>query len=300
MRAFLALLAAAALAAPPGSAAEAGAGPLRVVTLTTVLTEIAREVGGGEVEVTGLVQPGVDPHTFNPSPSDIRLVVDADLVLASGLNLESYLDRLVASVGPKVNVVAVGDAVPVVLSIPKAGGAGERDPHWWHSIDDMRFAADLIRADLSRLRPGSREIFARNAEAYGLRLSALKEWVAGEVATLPPPRRHLVTSHDAFGYFGHDYGFVVHPINGLSSEGEPDAKHLAALIDLIRREKIRAVFAESSVNPRLVENLLDETGARLGDTLYADGLGPPGSGADTYETMYRHNVRAIIGGLSAP
>jgi zinc/manganese transport system substrate-binding protein len=300
MKAWVALLLAWGLAAVPSGAAEPGTGPLRVVTLTTVLTEIAQEVGGGEVDVTGLVQPGVDPHTFNPSPADVRLVVDADLVLASGLNLESYLDRLVASVGPKGRVVAVGDGAPLVLSILRPGGVGETDPHWWHSIDNMRFAVELVRSEFARLRPGSKEEFARNARAYERRLEDLRTWVAQEVATLPAPRRQLVTSHDAFAYFGHDYGFVVHPINGLSSEGEADAKHLAALIDLIRGEKIRAIFAESTVNPRLVENLLDETGARLGDTLYGDGLGPPGSGAETYDSMYRHNVQAIVRGLSAP
>ena len=300
MKAWVALLLAWGLAAVPSGAAEPGTGPLRVVTLTTVLTEIAQEVGGGEVDVTGLVQPGVDPHTFNPSPADVRLVVDADLVLASGLNLESYLDRLVASVGPKGRVVAVGDGAPLVLSILRPGGVGETDPHWWHSIDNMRFAVELVRSEFARLRPGSNEEFARNARAYERRLEDLRTWVAQEVATLPAPRRQLVTSHDAFAYFGHDYGFVVHPINGLSSEGEADAKHLAALIDLIRGEKIRAIFAESTVNPRLVENLLDETGARLGDTLYGDGLGPPGSGAETYDSMYRHNVQAIVRGLSAP
>jgi zinc/manganese transport system substrate-binding protein len=300
MKAWVALLLAWGLAAVPSGAAEPGTGPLRVVTLTTVLTEIAQEVGGGEVDVTGLVQPGVDPHTFNPSPADVRLVVDADLVLASGLNLESYLDRLVASVGPKGRVVTVGDGAPLVLSILRPGGVGETDPHWWHSIDNMRFAVELVRSEFARLRPGSKEEFARNARAYERRLEDLRTWVAQEVATLPAPRRQLVTSHDAFAYFGHDYGFVVHPINGLSSEGEADAKHLAALIDLIRGEKIRAIFAESTVNPRLVENLLDETGARLGDTLYGDGLGPPGSGAETYDSMYRHNVQAIVRGLSAP
>lgn len=300
MKAWVALLVSLGLAPVPDGASEAAAGPLRVVTLTTVLTEIARDVGGAEVDVTGLVLPGVDPHTFNPSPADIRLVVDADVVLASGLNLESYLDRLVESAGPGGHVVAVGDGAPLVLSIPRPGGVGEKDPHWWHSIDDMRFAVELVRSEFVRLRPGSKETFARNAQSYERRLEDLRTWVAREIATLPAPQRQLVTSHDAFGYFGHDYGFVVHPINGLSSEGEADAKHLAALIDLIRGEKIRAVFAESTVNPRLVENLLDETGARLGDTLYGDGLGPPGSGAETYDSMYRHNVLAIVRGLSAP
>ena len=288
------------LAACLGPAAVGEPGPLRVVTLGTVLAEIAREVGGTDVRVVNLVEPVVDPHTYNPSPADMRALIDADIVLASGMGLEGYLGRLVAGVGPRGRVVAVGDALPVVISAPGAGRGGETDPHWWHSIDDMSAAADLVRSEFSRARPGSADAFARSALAYRRRLAALKAWVSAEVGRLPPPRRQLVTSHDAFGYFAHDYGFAIHAINGLSTESEADGRRLASLIDLIRREKIPAVFAESSANPRLVANLLEETGARMGGTLYADGLGPPGSGAESYEEMYRHNVLAIVGALSGP
>ena len=286
------------LAACAAWAGQGGVRPLRVVTLSTVLAEIAREVGGARVEVVNLVRPGVDPHTFNPSPADIRTLVDADVVLASGLKLETYLDRLVASVGPRGRVVAIGDALPVILSMPPSGAGGEKDPHWWHSIDNMLVAVDLVRAELARSRPASADLFALNALGYQGRLAALKVWASAEIATLPPARRQLVTSHDALGYFARDYGFEIHSINGLSTESEADAKHLAGLIDLVRREKVRAVFAESSANPRLVANLLEETGVLLGGTLYADGLGPAGSGAETYEAMYRHNVLAIVGALA--
>jgi len=288
------------LAASAAFAGEGDGRPLRVATLGTVLAEIAREVGGQRVEVTNLVRAGVDPHTFNPSPSDIRTLLDADVVLASGLRLEGYLDRLVASIGPSGRVLAVGDALPVVLSLPRAGTAAEEDPHWWHSIDNMVFAVEVVRAEFARARPTSADVFGSNALAYRNRLIALKAWAAGEIATLPAARRHLVTSHDAFGYFAHDYGFTIHAIDGLSTDSEADAGHLAELIDLIRREKIRAVFAESSANPRLIANLVGETGAQLGGTLYADGLGPAGSGAETYDAMYRHNVLAIVGALSGP
>lgn len=298
MRPILALAAACVAGALSAPAAPPPA--LRVVTLSTVLTEVACEVGGTQADVTGLVQPGVDPHAFSPSPSDLRALVDADVVLASGLHLERYLDRLAAAIGPGGRVLAVGDAVPVVIPMPGAGPGGEKDPHWWHSIDDMLFAVGLVRDQFSSLRPASAGAFARNAHAYSLRLTALKAWVAAQVASIPPARRQLVTSHDAFGYFAGDFGFALHPIAGVSPDSEPDARRLAALVDLIRRERIPALFAESSANPRLVESLLDETGARLGGTLYADGLGPRGSGAETYESMYRSNVGAIVSALSAP
>jgi zinc/manganese transport system substrate-binding protein len=193
-------------------------------------------------------------------------------------------------------VVAVGDSLPSVISLP----GGERDPHWWHSIGNMVLATDVVRAELARERPASAGVFAENARTYQRRLEGLRAWVAAEIGKLPPGRRQLVTSHDAFGYFARDYGFAIHAINGLSTDSEADARHLAALIDLIRRERIPAVFAEDSANPRVVENLLREAGVRLGGTLYADGLGPAGSGAETYDEMYRHNVRTIVEALSGP
>lgn len=298
MKALTALLAFAAGACLPPCAAQ-GPAPLRVATLSTVLTEVAREVGGAGVEVAGLVRPGVDPHTFSPSPADIRSLVDADLVLASGLGIEPYLDRIVASVGARGRVVSVGDRVPVVLS-STTGGVEERDPHWWHCIDDMVFATDLVRAELTRLRPASADAFSRRAGAYRRRLEDLKAWGAAEVAPLPQGRRQLVTSHDAFGYLARDFGFTLHPIYGLSTESEPDARRLAGLVDLIRSHGIRAIFVESSANPRLVESLVRETGARLGGVLYADGLGTPESGAGDYASMYRLNLATIVGALSGP
>ena len=267
--------------------------PLRVVALNTVLAEIAREVGGSSVAVTALVRPGVDPHTFDPSAADLRAIVDADLVLASGLQLESYLDRLVGKIGPAGRVVVVGAALPSVLTL----AGGEKDPHWWHSIANVAVATDLVRAELARLRPAWAGDFARRARAYQQRLQALQAWVETELAALPPGRRQLVTSHDAFGYFARDYGFTVHAIAGLSTDSEPDARQLARLIDLLRREHIRAVFVESSVNSSLMANLVAETGVRSGGTLYADGLGTADSDAATYEAMYRHNVRTIVGAL---
>jgi zinc/manganese transport system substrate-binding protein len=278
----------------------AAAAPVRVVTLSTVLTEVTSAVGGDAVQVTGLVQPGVDPHTFNPSPADVRAMVDADLVLASGLDLEGYLDRLVAGASPRGRVVAVGDRMPGVLSLPGPGGAAERDPHWWQSIGNVVVATEVVRAELTRERPAAAVLFQRHADRYRGQLATLQAWATVEVGRLPAERRDLVTSHDAFGYFARDFGFAVHPVSGLSTEAEADGRHMAALVDLIRRDQVRAVFIESSVNPSLVENLVRETGVRLGGTLYADGLGPPGSDADTYAAMYRHNVLAIVGALAAP
>ena len=272
--------------------------PLRVATLSSVLTEVAREVGGDRVAVTGLVPAGADPHTFSPSPRDIRSMVDADVVLASGMNIEAYLGRLIASDIPQGRVLAVGDRLPSALQTFGPSGAPEKDPHWWNSIGNVARASAIVAAEFGRLRPALRRAFDARAAAYAARLAVLGRWAEGEMRRVPPGRRVLVTSHDAFGYFARDYGFTVLSVNGVSTEGEADARRVAALVDEIRRDRIPAVFVESSTNPRLVENLVQETGVSLGGTLYADGLGPPGSGAETYDALFRHNVSAIVRALA--
>jgi zinc/manganese transport system substrate-binding protein len=285
----------------------ADAAPLRVVTLNTVLTEIAQQVGGENVVVDGIVRPGIDPHAFDPSAADMRALTEADLVLASGLQLDSYPDRLVTQFKGKGAVLLVGDHLPIALTVSQTNRLefhhdsksvpGEIDPHWWHSLENVSLATDLVRDAMTKLRPNLNEQFTARASAYRTRLLELKSWADTEFRAVPPAERYLITSHDAFGYLAHDYGFEVHAISGLSTEGEPNAKHLAALIDLLRRKKIRAVFAENNVNPSVIANLVAETGVKLGGTLYADGLGPNDSDASTYEGMYRHNVRTIVEGL---
>ena len=292
------------------TAVFAGEIPLRVVTLNTVLTEIARAVGAEDVRVTGLLQPGVDPHGFQPSPADIRTATEADVVLASGLHLEAFLEHIIANTSAGHRLVLVGDNLPGLITestlhthshAPGASACnanhGERDPHWWHSIENVLFATELVRAEFTRQRPALAERFNANSQVYRQKLLSLKAWAEGEVAKIPPARRLLFTSHDAFGYLARDYGFKVHALSGLSTDGEPNARHMARLIDLIRKEKVKAVFAENSVNSRLIKQLVAETGVKLGGTLYADGLGTADSPAATYESMMRHNLSTLVNAL---
>lgn len=278
------------------AASAHAAAPLRVVTLTTVLTEIATEVGGPDAAVAGVVRPGVDPHTFEPSPADMQVMAGADLVLAGGLGLESYLDRLARSSGTGAKVAEVGSVLADIQIYIEAGGRREPDPHWWNSIKAMALATRQVATEMAGLRPESGGKFRSRAEAYVSHLAALDQWARGEIVSIPPGRRQLVTTHDAFGWFARDYGFTVHPISGISPEAEPDARELAHLVDLIRRDKIPAIFVENSANPGLAETLIRETGVKLGGLLYADGLAPSGEGA-TYEGMFRHNVRTIVAAL---
>jgi zinc/manganese transport system substrate-binding protein len=277
---------------PPADAIR----PLKVVTLFTVLTEIASDVGGADANVSGLLPPGVDPHTFEPAPHAMLSLADADLVLASGLGLESYLDKLAENSGTHAPIIAVGDVLSD--SLPEAGPTGRRepDPHWWNSIAATKRVVREVAAAMAARRPDAAARFMSRAGALVFRLDSLDAWTRDQLAVLPPARRQLVTTHDAFGWFARDYGFTVHPISGLSPDADPDARDFARLVELIRSQHIAAIFIENSENSKLAAALARETGARLGGTLYPDGLVPEADGA-TYDTMFRHNVLTIVNGL---
>lgn len=281
--------------------------PLRIVTLHTVLTEIAREVGGDAVTVVPLLRPGVDPHVFDPAPADIRRVREADLVLAAGLGMETYLPRLRRDL-PADRVVEIGDRLPdpVQVCSEDHGHAGhghahdhdhgETDPHWWLAVDPLLGAIDIVTAELASRRPLAAPGIQARAAAYRTRIAALKPWAQAEIARIPAKQRLLVTSHDAFRYLAREYGLEVQPLLGLSTADETSARQLAATVDLIRQRGLRTVFAEASANDRTLAAIARETGAEPGRPLCADGLGGQ-PGTDTIEGMIRHNILAIAEGL---
>lgn len=284
--------------------ASAAAEPIKVVSFSPLLTEIAREVGGDAVNVLGLVKPGTDPHGYQPTPTDLKQLAGARLVLVSGKKLEPYVGKLPAAAGSGARLLSVGDALP---SLEGASGdhhghdhghdhghAHEIDPHWWHSVANVRRATQIIRDALTAADPANKAVFKENAAAYLARLAALEKWIKQQVALVPRDRRKLVTSHDAFQYFAKDYGFEIEAIEGLSTEQEASARRVAELVDLIRREGVRAVFFEDIINPKVTAEITRETGAKVGGMLYADG---PGVKASTYEEMQRHNVTTIVEAL---
>jgi zinc/manganese transport system substrate-binding protein len=278
--------------------------PLRVVTLHPILTEFASAVGGEAVRVEGLVPGGVDPHTYEPSPREVAAARSADLVVATGLHLESYLERLADPDRQADRIVRIGERLPIRLTLDPehpgcsvACGAGEADPHWWHGLNNALFVADLLRAEFTRLRPAEAAGFAARAQTLQQKLFALQAWAGREIATLPPARRQLVTTHDAFGHLARELDFTVHPVGGLSTENEADARRLAELIATVRRLGVRAVFADAEGSDRVVRTLASETGATLPPALHADGPGAPGSGVETYEAMYRHNLSTLVAAL---
>lgn len=279
----------------PAEAAGAEERPLAVATIS-ILADFVRAVAGDRLEVVSIVHVGGDPHTYEPVPSDARRIADADVVVRNGLGLERWLDRLIAT-GAKAQVVTATEGLDPLL---QAHGEyrGHPDPHLWM---DPRFADAYVRnieAALSERYPSHAAEFAERARRYVERLEALDREIAGTLAGIERERRKLVTTHDAFRYFGRRYGVeVVATIWGISTEREPSAREIRAIVDGIRKHDVRVVFVETTVNPALMLRIAEETGIHVGAPLYGDSVGPPGSGADTYLGMMRANTRAVAEGL---
>jgi zinc/manganese transport system substrate-binding protein len=278
---------------------------LNIASFSTVLTEVVQEVGANHVKVAGLVKPGQDPHEYQPTPSDLKQAADAKLILLSGKHLEHYLDKVQQATGAKAESLAVGDDLPTLKikanpDEPQANAEEDQngmvdDPHWWNSVANVEKATIIVRDALIKLDPDDRADYEKNARAYFAKLEALDSWVKRKVAELPRNKRKLVTSHDAFQYLAKDYGFKIYAIEGVSTETEPSNRHVAELIDDIKSQQVKAIFLESSLNPKVSREITRETGAKIGGTLYADGLGA-GDGM-TYEGMVRHNVSTIVDSL---
>ena len=278
-------LAAAALLAAPLSAAER----IRVSSFSTILTEVAREVGGDRVAVTAHVKAGIDPHEFEPKPADLKTVGGAQLVLLSAKHMEGYVGKLREATGGKGSFLEVGDGFASL----RLGDAD--DPHWWHSIANVGKAAKIVRDALAKISPGDAAAFSANADRYLARLAALEKWAKAKLAELPRDKRKLVTSHDAFQYFAKENGFTIYAVEGVSSSDQPSSKRVADLIRIVKEQGVKAVFTESIENPKVLREITRETGAAIGGELYADGLGD--GDAATYEGMYRHNVATIVDAL---
>ena len=278
-------LAVAVLFAARLSAAEG----IRVSSFSTVLTEVVQQIGGDRVQVTAHVKSGIDPHEFEPKPADLKTVGSAQLVLLSAKHMEGYVSKLREATGGKGSFLEVGDGFASL----RLDGAD--DPHWWHSIANVAKATKIVRDALVKISPGDAATFSANAERYLARLAALEKWTKLKLAELPRNKRKLVTSHDAFQYFAKENGFTIYAVEGVSSSDQPSSKRVADLIRTVKEQGVKAVFAESIENPKVLAEITRETGAVIGGELFADGLGE--GEAATYEGMYKHNVTTIVEAL---
>ena len=298
MKAFLVHIAAILLVLPLHAAEQ-----IRISSFSTILTEIAEQVGGDRVDVKAHVKPGLDPHEFEPKPADLKTVGNSQLVLLSAKHMEGYVNKLREATGGKGNFLEVGDGF---ASLKMAGGHNhdhahgndshsDEDPHWWHSVGNVQKATKIVRDALKKLSPTDAATFSANADIYLARLDALQKWTKAKLAELPRNMRKLVTSHDAFQYFAKENGFTIYAVEGVSSSDQPSAKQVTDLIRVVKEQRVKAVFTESFKNPKVLTEITRETGAVIGGELYADGLGAGDAG--TFEGMYKHNVSVIVDAL---
>ena len=273
---------------------------IKVASFSTVLSEIVQKVGGKNVTVTSLIKPGQDPHEYQLTPGDLSAATASDLVLLSGKGMEAtYLRNLRDALPKQVQVLEVGDQIPSLTKGSEEGKAAENesteDPHWWNSISETEKATTVVRDALVRLDGQHAADYQAAATAYLRALKELDSWVKRKVAELSRDRRILVTSHDAFQYFAKDYGFQIDSIEGLTTDEEPSVSHVTAIIAEIKKQRVKAIFLENTLNPKVSVEITRESGAKIGGSLYADGLGP-GDG-ETYAGMFRHNVTTIVDAL---
>jgi len=266
---------------------------LKVASFSTITTDLARQVGGTNVAVTGIIRPGIDPHEFEPTPGDVQKVAEADLVLYTGKGLEGYLTKLEEAADGSAKFVNVGKDIPS-LTMSEDGKKVE-DPHWWHSVENMKQATRMVAEAFEKGDPANAQSYRMNASAYLTSLDELKRWIRVRLTELPRDRRKLVTSHDALGYFARDYGFTIYPVKGVSTAEDSSSQHVKDIVAVIKDQGVKAIFFETIENPRAVQQIADETGAQPGGTLYTDGLGE--TEGNTYDAMMRHNVSAIVDGL---
>lgn len=285
----------------PGGATQPD-GKIRVVCTTTMIADLARQIAGEHADVIGIMRVGEDPHVYEVRPRDAQQVAAAQLVLLNGLHLESTLLHVIEnSARGKVVALAEDPRIEPLSGQRSADGkAAAPDPHCWFNVQYFRVYAQRACDGLCDVDPAHADDYRRRTEDYLNELNQLHAWVLQQVADVPRQQRVIVTSHDAFAYFGRAYEIEVHAVIGISTEQQPKPQDVMRLEQLVRDRGVKALFIETSVSKtlnELVERIASKTEARIGGTLYSDSLGPPESEAGTYVGMVRHNTRTVIEAL---
>jgi len=272
---------------------------IRVVTTFSILADFAKNVGGDAVEVASLVGPDSDAHAYSPSPADGKRLADAKLVLVNGLGFEGWMDRLVKASGTKAVVVTASRGVkPRQMTEEDEHDHGKTDPHAWQSVANAKIYVANVRDALVQVDPAGKAAYEANAAAYLAKLDQLENDVKATIAAIPTARRKIITTHDAFGYFGAAYRMQFIAPQGVSTETEVSARDVAKIIRQIRTQKIPAVFMENVTDPRLMKRIAEEGGAKIGGKLYSDALSGPDGPAATYLDMMRSNLKEFQSALT--
>jgi zinc/manganese transport system substrate-binding protein len=304
-----------------GFVSTASAADLEVVASFSIIADFAKNVGGDRVEVETLVGPDGDAHVYEPRPADAAALEKANVVLVNGLELEGFMKRLIETSGTKAPVVELTKGIEPLKAEEEehhhdekaeagqdhdgdekeeAGHDheghhhhGEFDPHAWQSIPNAEIYVKNIADAFCEADKAGCATYTANAEAYFAKLAALQTEVKAAIEALPADKRTIITSHDAFGYFAHEYGLKFIAPEGVSTEAEASAADVAKLVDQVKKDKASAIFVENITNPRLIEQIAAETGLKVGGTLYSDALSGEDGPASTYIDMFHHNVETI-------
>jgi len=270
---------------------------LQVVTSFSILADMTHQVGGDHIQITNMVGADADAHTYEPTPDDAKALLNAKLIIKNGLGFEPWLDRLVTSTESQAPVISASHGI-----IPRSldeDGETIPDPHAWHNLANAELYISNITKALIAADPTNKADYERNSQAYLKQIYALLAEAKVKLGSLPPGNRKIVTSHDAFGYLGQAYGIDFMAPQGLSTEREPSAAEVAALITQIRQAKVKAVFMENIKDARLLKQIADESGAHIGGTLYSDALAATGP-ASTFIGLFEYNLNTLYNALSKP
>lgn len=266
-----------------------------VVATSTILADLTEQIGESEIQLTSILEPGADPHVYEPVPADTVALERADLILYNGYNLEPGLIRLMNSAGVDAEKVAVGE----VASPLEVEGQSTPDPHVWGDVQNVILMVNAIRDALIEVSEGDRPLFEQNAADLVAELERLDTWIAEQIATIPPENRRLVTTHDAFQYYARAYSLdVIGTLIGISTEEQPSAQTVQRLVESVRATGVPTIFAETTINPALIQTVAEEARVELSpQQLYSDSIGAPGGDGDSYIKMMVSNTRAIVEAL---
>ena len=270
----------------------------KVASLSPLLADLAKQIGGDKVTVVDLMGPDGDPHTFQPSPNKLVKAQGSALYLASGKNLEPFLPKLKSIIGSKAKIIEVGLKIPslrisgdssIYACCPKHAH-GSIDPHWWHSIENWRRASSILEKALIEIDPANTSTYKARTKAYRRQLSGLKSWAKKEIATIPRSQRNLATAHAAFGYFCKEFGFKSIPVQGLNKEQSATPQYIAEAVETVKKNQVKAIFPEKGANAKGLQTIAKSTGAKISPALYADN-------ASSIIGMFQHNVTTITKSL---
>ncbi|MEN3931135.1 metal ABC transporter substrate-binding protein [Microvirga sp. W0021] len=277
--------------------------PKKIVATFSILGDIVQNIAGDRGQVSVLVQPGGDAHVYSPSATDVRTIKEADIIFENGLSFEGWIKRLISSSGTSAKVITASKGITPLDIHPHSHDGHDHasdhnhhddtDPHAWQDVANVKIYVANIRDALIELDPEGKETYTQNADHYLEKLDQVDQEIRTVISALPIDHRKVITPHDAFGYFANAYGITFIGVQGISSASEASAKDVAKIIRRIKTEKIPAVFIETLSNPRLIKQISQETGAKIGDPIFSDSLSPKDGPAPTYLKMMEYNIKAL-------